>query len=603
MKRYLLLFISFSFCIQAFSQSKSLKRELRGAWVATFSNIDWPVKTQTPQVQRDAFITLINQHQATGINVLYVQIRSQSDAMYPSAIEPWSADLTGTQGVAPSPLWDPMQFMIDECHKRGMEFHAWINPYRVISDYTNNYSKFSSNHVVKKHPEWLLSSGILRTLDPGLPQVRNYIETIIADIVSRYDIDGIHFDDYFYPNSTSYDDSGTFSAYNRGFSNVADWRRDNVNLMIKQVSDKIISLKPWVKFGISPSGIYRNSTNPAIGSPTSGLEHYSQLYADSKKWLQEGWIDYLIPQVYWYIGQSAADYSKIVPWWNNNSFGRHIYIGLAGYKVNDASLSQPEWLVRTEIPNQMRINRAVANANIYGQVVYNTKSMNANPLNFRDSLRVRFYNKPALIPAMPWKDNVPPAAPQILTGSKSGNSFVLNWIAPPITSNEFDVVKRYVVYRSVDAVVDITSPDNILAIISSEKSTYTDLTAGSGIYNYAVTALDRFSNESAVSNILNTLRIDYSGEPPLSENASVNELKIYPNPVSNEVNISFPENYGKRVNVKILDLTGKIFYNEELIINSQGKVKIDLQNKLSTGQYVLLVNKNNAIESFKLLVL
>src|SRR5690606_38315366 len=155
-----------------------------------------------------------------------------------------------------------------------------------------------------------------------------------------------------------------------------DWRRDNVNLMIKGVSDKILSLKAYVKFGVSPSGIYRNSSNPAIGSPTSGMEHYSKLYADSKKWLEEGWVDYLIPQVYWHIGQNGADYSKVVPWWNNNAFGRHIYIGLAGYKVNDSSLGQPAWLVRTEIPNQIRINRQTVNNNIYGQVVYNTKSMN-----------------------------------------------------------------------------------------------------------------------------------------------------------------------------------------------------------------------------------
>lgn len=602
MKRLLLVFVSLSFFSNIFSQAKSLKRELRGAWVTTYFNIDWPVRSQTPQQQRNAFINLINQHQATGINVIYFQVRSQGDAMYASTIEPWSADLTGTQGLAPNPMWDPLQFAIEECHKRGIELHTWLNPYRAISNFSN-INTFSQNHVARKNPEWLLASGVLRTLDPGLPAVRNYINTVIADIVSRYDVDGIHFDDYFYP-SDAFNDDATFASNNRGFINREDWRRDNVNLLIKEVNDKILSLKPWVKFGVSPSGIYRNSSNPAIGSPTNGLEHYSRLYADSKKWLQEGWIDYLIPQVYWHIGQSGADYIKVVPWWNSNAFGRHIYIGLAGYKVNDASLNQPAWLVRTETPNQIRINRDAVNANVYGQVVYNTKSMNANPLNFRDSLRVRFYNKPALIPAMPWKDNVVPIAPQALVGNRYGaDSLVLNWATPPAANNEFDVVKRYVIYRSANSNVDITTPNNILAIINADKTTYNDKTSGSGVYNYVVTALDRLNNESVVSNVINNDDTLVIVPPPLQENEDVLQVKIYPNPVENEINISFPENYGKVVDVRIIDLGGKVFYKQKLRINNQTIAKINLGNKLSAGHYVLLINKDSSVESFGILIL
>ncbi|RRN77363.1 hypothetical protein EIM50_20005, partial [Pseudoxanthomonas sp. SGD-10] len=424
--------------------------------------------------------------------------RSQSDAMYNSSIEPWSADLTGVQGKAPAPAWDPLQFMIEECRKRNIEFHAWLNPYRAISDY-NNINNFSVNHIARKRPDWLLASGNLRILNPGLPEVRSYVKSIIEDIVRRYDVDGIHFDDYFYPN-VSVNDDATFAAHPRGFTNKDDWRRDNVNLLIKEVGDLINNIKPYVKYGISPSGIYRNSTDPAIGTPTAGLQHYSSHYADTRKWLQEGWIDYLTPQVYWHIGQNGADYSLIVPWWNNNSFSRHIYIGLAGYKVGDASLNQSPWLSRTQIPQQLRLNRS--HANIRGQIVYNTKSLLANPLNYTDSLRLRFYQKPALLPKMEWKDNTAPQSPANLVAAKQNNTSVkLTWQAPAVTSgSEFDKVRSYAVYRSTSPGVDIEDVGNLIAVLPATSTEYNDtgLTNGT-VYYYTVTALDRYHNESMAS--------------------------------------------------------------------------------------------------------
>lgn len=469
------------------------KREFRGAWIATFGGIDWPNRNQSPATQRSALITILNHHQATGINAVFLQVRSQCDALYPSAIEPWSADLTGTQGKAPNPLWDPLQFAIDECHKRGMELHAWINPYRAVSSATN-LPGFAPNHVAKLHPEWTLPAGAQLILNPGLAAVRDYVTSVIADIVQRYDVDGIHFDDYFYPNA-AYNDDATFAAYSRGFTNKADWRRDNVNLLIQQVGTTVVGLKPWVKFGVSPSGIYRNSNNPAIGTPTSGLEHYTTLYADSRKWLQEGWIDYLAPQVYWYIGQSGSDYSKIVPWWNNNAYGRHMYIGLAGYKVGTAGWTSP-----SQVPNQVRLNRGLSN--IGGQAVYNTNSLRSNPLGFRDSLRTDFYRKPALQPAMPWRDNTPPGAPVELTALKWGSdSVVLEWTNTAATTGELDKARQFVVYRSENPDVDITDAENILVIANSDSTRYSDRTAMPGTtYYYAVTAVDRLHNESAASN-------------------------------------------------------------------------------------------------------
>lgn len=479
-----------------------LKREFRGAWIATYTNIDWPTKTQTPQQQRDAFIVIANHHQQTGMNALFIQVRSQCDAMYESAIEPWSADLTGTQGVAPNPFWDPMKFMVDESHKRGMEFHAWINPYRAVGN-TANLPNFSSSHVAKQHPEWMLTVGTLQILNPGLAAVRDYTTGVIVDIVKRYDVDGIHFDDYFYPSGTINDDSA-FNADPRGFTVRADWRRDNINLLVKRVYDSIRSIKPWVKFGISPSGIYRNSTDPNIGSATSGLEHYVTYYADTKKWLQQGWVDYMCPQLYWYIGQSNADYKILVPWWNNIANGRHIYIGMAGYKVADPAQGAA-WALPSQIPDQVRMNRSYPN--VFGQAIYNTTSIRSNKLGFRDSLRLNFYQKPALLPTMRWRDSIAPQPPSNLTVTKFGNdSAVLNWAKPPANPNELDRAKRFVIYRSQNPIIDLANSNNILAITANDTTAYMDtIIAGNVNYYYTVTSLDRFQNESIATNTFELL--------------------------------------------------------------------------------------------------
>lgn len=489
------------------ANSQPPKRELRAAWIATFSNIDWPNRTHTPTRQRDSLITILNHHQATGINTIYFQVRSQCDAMYPSAIEPWSVDLTNAQGTAPTPLWDPLQFIIDECRKRNMKVHAWLNPYRAMSNYTTtSFNALHASHVVKAHPEWILPAVVgatnPRILDPGIAAVREYVTSIVMDIVRRYDIDGIHFDDYFYPNGT-YNDDATFTADPRGFGVRADWRRDNVNLLIKKISDSINTVEPWTEFGVSPSGIWRNGTGVG-GSATSGFEHYVSIFCDSRKWIQEGWVDYLCPQVYWYITQPAANYAVLIPWWNNNAFGRHMYIGMAGYKVGDASVSSNGLFITdpTMIPQEMRMNRDPLYPNIKGESMYNTTSMKKNLLGFRDSLRLFFYNKPSLHPLMSWKDNTPPAAASVLTAVRGGASAArLNWVAPAATSNEFDKIRQFVVYRSENPVIDLNNSNNMLALIHADSTGYTDAAINATTtYYYTVTALDRFHNESAASN-------------------------------------------------------------------------------------------------------
>lgn len=478
------------------------KRELRGVWISTHISLDWPNRTQTPAQQQSALKGILNHNKATGMNAAYFQVRSQSDAMYPSDLEPWSYYLTNQQGQAPVPLWDPLQFAVEETKKRGMEFHAWINPYRAVATLSNasKPEQYAPNHVSKTHPEWMLTVGTVQILNPGLPAVRDHVTSVIVDIVKRYDVDGIHFDDYFYPNGTTGDDAA-YNADPRGFpattAGRADWRRDNVNMLIKRVSDSINVLKPWVKFGVSPSGIYRSSTNPDIGSPTSSgaLQHYSNLFADTKKWIQSGWVDYLTPQVYWYIGQAGSDYKLLVPWWNNNSFGRHIYIGMADYKVNTTG-----WFSRSEIPNQVRINRN--NPNVYGQTHFRHAFLAANALNYRDSLKQHFYNKPALLPAMAWKDSIAPAAPDSLGLAKNSGSIVLSWNRPAAASGEFDKVKRFAVYRSGSPVIDKENVNNLIGITNQDEDTFTDNTvAADSIYYYTVTSLDRLYNESAGSNV------------------------------------------------------------------------------------------------------
>ncbi|MCS3797914.1 family 10 glycosylhydrolase [Niastella sp. OAS944] len=513
LKNLLTVYVACLLCVSTIAQPK---REFRGAWIATYTNIDWPNRTQTPAQQRAALLTILDHHKATGLTSLFIQVRSQCDAMYASGIEPWSADLTGTQGKAPDPLWDPMQFAIEECHKRGIEFHAWLNPYRASGN-SNNIPGYAANHVTKTHPEWLLSQGTLRILDPALPAVRDYVTSVITDIVHRYDVDGIHFDDYFYPSppaagTAPFNDSTSFADYPRGFTVKADWRRDNVNLLIERVYDSIKNIKPWVKFGVSPSGIYRNSTNPAIGSATSGLEHYTSLYADTRKWIQMGWVDYLCPQVYWYIGQAGANYGVIVPWWNNNAYGRHIYIGLAGYKVNDPAQGT-NWANPSMIPNEVRLNRSLPN--IYGAAVYNTNSLRStSKLGFRDSLRLFFYNKPALVPNMPWRDSIAPDKPTNVTAVRYNyDSVVLKW-NKPVTSDEMNKAWQFVVYRSTSAVIDTSRADNILYITTNDTTGYTDKSVSvDSTYYYVVTTTDRFHNESVPSNLVSSAAPDIICQP------------------------------------------------------------------------------------------
>jgi uncharacterized lipoprotein YddW (UPF0748 family) len=303
----------------------SPKREFRGAWIATVTNLDWPTsRSSTTAEQQDQLITILNSLKAAGINAVVFQVRTECDALYNSSIDPWSYWLTGAQGTAPNPPYDPLEFAVAEAHKRGMEIHAWFNPYRAVRNVSGAYTQ-AANHVSVIHPDWMLyfPGGNQKIVNPGLPQVRGYVASVVADIVRRYDVDGVHADDYFYPYPASpfpgitNEDTAAFSAYPNGFTNIKDWRRDNVNRLLQQIHDSIQVIKPHVKFGMSPFGIWRNGVPPGI----FGLDAYDQIYADAIAWLHDQSIDYLTPQLYWAFG-GGTDYGLLQDWnelWRRNS--------------------------------------------------------------------------------------------------------------------------------------------------------------------------------------------------------------------------------------------------------------------------------------------
>lgn len=507
----LILLFCFAFVSVAITQTAQ-KRELRGAWIATYANIDWPSSGSSSALEQSTFIQRVNEHKATGMNAIYVQVRSQCDAMFPNPFEPWSADLTGNpQGTAPNPYYDPLQFMINETKQRGMEFHAWFNPYRAMASFTTtNFNNLSAQHVVKAHPDWIMnvtvnSSGTQqRLLNPGAPEVWEHIIKVVMHVVRNYDVDGIHFDDYFYTNpaSTTYNDDSVYAIHNRGIADRGNWRRSNVDTLIRRLGDSIRTVKPWIKFGISPSGIWRSQALDPLGSNTSSgaLQHYKDLFANSRLWLQQGWIDYLAPQVYWFIGQTGSDYNNLTPWWSSNSFGRHIYMGMAGYKVGDVAQNAAFATDNTQIPRQIRLNRQ--NSGVSGQVVYNTTSLRNNRLSFRDSLTQHFFNKPALLPAMTWKDNVGPAAATALnTALQPGNTILLSWTKPAATSIETDKVKQFAIYRANGTAPDINNANQLIAVTNTDVDNFTDPEIlANGNWYYVVTALDRLHNESDPSN-------------------------------------------------------------------------------------------------------
>jgi uncharacterized lipoprotein YddW (UPF0748 family) len=535
LRYFLILFILVSLTINVFAQNP-LKREFRGIWIASVANIDWPSRPDlTTEEQRHEFRAILNQHQKNGINAVIVQIRPSADAFYRSAFEPWSEWLTGEKAKAPDPEYDPLTFMIEEAHERTMEFHAWLNPYRAIFDANRFYAEKShidldtlKGHIKEliqsdssnttgtlsdddyrdlvqlldldtsillyRRPEWFLQYGNKIYFDPGIPAVQKHIYDVVGDIVERYDVDAIHMDDYFYPYriaGVEFPDSLSFKKYGPTYSeDLKDfWRRENVNTIVQNLNKTIKAIKPYVKFGISPFGVWRNaSVDPAGSNTTAGQTNYDDLFADVLKWQKEKWIDYVIPQIYWHRGFNLADYETLARWWNDNSYDVQVYIGQGLYRVDGAS-STEAWRNPKEIPEQITLNRSLPN--IQGSTFFSSKSMINNPLGVSDMLRENLYSHPALPPEMNHLSLPTPASPENLKVSDSKNGFSVEW----------DKVKEatyYVVYRFRGKKKgDIHDPSNIISIQrNSANFFYDDNIRKFRKYTYAVASLNRLYKES-----------------------------------------------------------------------------------------------------------
>jgi len=494
----LFLFIIFSATVNAQNTSKiAPKREFRGVWVATVANIDWPSRPGlTIDKQKQELIGILEQHKANGMNAIILQVRPAADAFYAKSREPWSQWLMGKQGLAPAPGYDPLEFAINEAHFRGMELHAWFNPYRATMSAN---TVVHESHMTRKRPELFFTYAGKKQFDPGKPEVREYIVQVILDVVKGYDVDGIHFDDYFYPYPVSgqrITDEATFKKYSDGVMNIGDWRRNNVDVLIKQLDDSIHHYKRHVKFGISPFGIWKNLAEDTLGSATNGLSNYTELFADSRKWVKEGWVDYINPQVYFSFTRKAAPFGTLVDWWSNNSFGRHLYIGQAAYLVNQKK--EMAWSLPSQIPDQVRYIRN--NNRVQGSVYFSSKSFSTIARAAGDSLKNDLYRYPALPPQMPWLDDIMPNPPQHLLADAMNDGIHLKWHAP-LQASDKETASGYVIYRFEEGdKIDVLDARNILKISFQNYMSFIDTTVEKGKrYNYLVTALDRLKNESEPS--------------------------------------------------------------------------------------------------------
>ena len=485
MKRTLFFLTALFILVSAYAQ----KREFRGAWIQCVNGQFQGMSTSAMQA---TLTEQLDELQRDGVNAIIFQVRPECDALYESKLEPWSRFLTGVQGQAPSPYWDPLQWMIDQCHKRGMELHAWINPYRAK---TKGTTSLAANHIAITNPERVFAYDGLYILNPGIPQNRDYICKVVDDIVSRYDIDGLHIDDYSYPYPVPgqvIPDDDQYRQYGNGIKNRGDWRRYNVNRFIEQLSKTIHQRKPWVKFGVSPFGIYRNKKNdPLNGSDTNGLQNYDDLYADVLLWANNSWIDYCVPQIYWQIGHPTADYATLMKWWNKYFAKCPLYIGEDVERtVKYPDLANPSV---NQMPAKYAMHKQLPN--VKGTVLWYAKAVADNVGNYGTILRNTYWRYPALQPLTPNIDEKAPAKPRKVKPVWTSDGYILFWTAPK-GSGWKDEAVRYVVYRFAKGQkADINNERSIVAITTDTfyKLPYED---GNTSYTYMVTSLDRMSNES-----------------------------------------------------------------------------------------------------------
>ncbi len=443
---------------------------------------------------RDMLTNQLNALQRANINAIIFQVRPEGDALYKSNYEPWSRYLTGQQGLPPSDGWDPLQWMIEQCHARGMECHAWINPYRMK---TKNTTQLAQSHPAIQHPDWVIPYGDLLILNPALEMARLHTCVVVEDILRHYDVDGIHMDDYFYPypvEGVDFPDTISYNLYGIGWD-LGDWRRHNVDLLIEQLHNSIQEVKPWVRFGISPFGIWRNKKSDPDGSDTNGLQCYDGLYADCIKWTAEGWVDYQVPQLYWELEHLRASSLILNHWWNDHANGRHMYFGQAIYNImshRDIADEGGDTLNPTQLDHRFRLMRQLPH--VQGPCWWPGYNITDNHKGFMDSLVSKHQSTLALIPAYDWLDSTPPAAVTHLKQVKGKKGVkMLTWQPAP-TADPMQQAVRYVVYRFHKG--EKPNYDNAACIMAITGDTSFTIPKDKGKWIWAVTALDRCWNES-----------------------------------------------------------------------------------------------------------
>ncbi len=523
------------------------KYEFRASWIATVANLDWPVRGASSASQQDDLTDMLDGLNEVGINAVFLQVRSEADAMYDSDIEPWSYWLTGTQGEEPDPYWDPLEFAIAEAHVRGMELHAWFNPFRAAR---YNYER-TDDHVTVQHPEWILEFDDLKILNPGLPDVRDYVTGVIMDVVWRYDIDGIHFDDYFYPyppNNITDEDEQTHQDHGRGIDDIGDWRRDNVNLFVVQVADSIRAVKPEVAYGVSPFGIWKNGVPEGI----VGLDAYNVIFADPLAWIEDESIDYLVPQLYWPFG-GDQDYEKLAPWWLDQIGSLHLYIGHGLYRAdpntNSGTLFAPE-----EVPEQVRFNRLWPD--MRGSSFFRAKNLtDYHSQGFSDTLKSDLYRHRSLTPPMAWKDETAPEAPSNLR---------FEWTGTTEATLEWDAASESAPYYAIYRVLSESEPDpgeaynearNLLAVTSRLSVTDHPGMADDPWW-YFVTGVSENSIESDASNM-----VSLEGRATFVERdakESIVRFVNYPNPFRERTLLVFELERPAYVRLRVFDVLGRV---------------------------------------------
>ncbi|WP_265522679.1 glycoside hydrolase family 10 protein [Oerskovia flava] len=474
------------------------KRDLRAMWISSVVNIDWPSASGLSADQQKAeFLHWLDVARDFRLNTVFVQVRPTADAFWPSPYEPWSQYLTGTQGQDPG--YDPLGFVVEESHRRNLEIHAWYNPYRVSMQ--SDLTQLVPDHPARQHPDWVWAYGGKLYFDPGLPEAQEHIKNAILHSVENYDIDGVHFDDYFYPYAVAGEtipDEGTFATHGAGFDRIDDWRRHNVDEFVRSISARIKEAKPWVKFGISPFGIWRNASTDPRGSETGGSQSYDMQFADTRKWVLEGWLDYINPQIYWQFGLAVADYAKLVPWWAELAAqsGTQLYIGEALYKVTSGVFTDP-----AELSNHLTFCQEQEHP-VHGNAYFSAKHIPADPQGSMTRVRDDHYRYPALVPAMPHLPGTTVRTPTLTRVARHDDGIRVHWNdAGPRRS----AATSFAIYRADGQVhhVDTENPANLLATQRARNGVvqhFVDPTAVHGrSYTYVVTALDRLWNESAPS--------------------------------------------------------------------------------------------------------